>query len=353
MTSYSAIPTSPADVSISPDGQVEPQQQGARGILGRNRLTKLTAGLATGMVILAGVGKGVQSHLGATWESRWGTVEDPKVSIDPLFAASTFRPSTYREAATSLRDYIREELAQLPKPKSTAAAVLTPVSLEMPVATPVPPKQSFGAQSAEDLARTLVERTIGRPIPDSVRMQVGQVQIAGMGGFANSLTETATAEYCTVFPSDEANYYETVGTLAHEFGHLMFRYSEERFTSNAPWSGAAHSTSVREEAVAVLFRQVVAAQEPDPNIRFALGGNLQVMTERHLSGEKDYGLNEGAALCDAALTLADGDLIAAWNLLTTPGKLDPILYKIIEDNRALYHEVTALEENYSHAKYGK
>ena len=165
--------------------------------------------------------------------------------------------------------------------------------------------------------------------------------MAGIGGFANILTSDVTIEESTVFPSPRENYFEMVGITAHEVGHQTFRYAEERYLGWAPWNGASYETTVREEAVAVLFRALVGSQLSDPGERFLVIGNIQTLAEKHYEGKQDYGLNEGAALADAALTLYS-DPRQAYAAMTTPGPLDPALRAIIEENRTLYLEVKAL-----------
>jgi hypothetical protein len=197
---------------------------------------------------------------------------------------------------------------------------------------------------APDRARELIEALTGKKIPSNVTIILSDVGIEGMEGFANSLTSTITVNPCTVFEDPRANYFETVGCLGHEYGHLVFRLGEQQFASWQPWKGASHETSVREEAAAVLFRTLMGAQIEDPQERFFVAGSNTSLIGRHLRGDADYGISEGAALADAARTLYSAPY-AAYAAITTSGELDPALREIIRANGELRREAEELQKS--------
>ncbi|MBN8550630.1 MAG: hypothetical protein J0M12_15045 [Deltaproteobacteria bacterium] len=352
---------SPGDRTEVPSESNENASQAAPA---SHRGRKIATWTAVSAVALAGAGRVAEHAVVSNFEASWGTLESPRFTISET---ATLHPiSTYRERATELiesaRTWKKELLALDAKvgdlssisdletrrglartlyeknfgPYETVAAISNSEE-EVPggaLAKSETTKDPILQRPQQEVARELVETLVGQKLPEVLSFEVGDVPIEGIGGFANSLTSTATAEACNIFPSEEANYYETVGVLGHEVGHLVFGFSESKLDSWTPWNAATYGTRVREEAAAVAFRTLVGAQPDDPQTRFFVSGDTSRLIEEFMDGKLDYGLAEGAALADAAFTL-HSDPRAAYKAITTPGELDPALRTVIAANREL------------------
>lgn len=325
-----------SDVSADTDLTEEPSlaRSTKRGLL-RGALL----GTAAGALALGSAARIVQEQSAASSDALYGTLPSLRFSPSSETLVRSHAYDSFLAQNAYVRDFRLAKLAgdEIPPPN---LSITNNIGADQAIALP----SSYTPEEAERFARALIERTLGEPLPESVTLKVAPVIIPKANGFAESFRNTATAEFNDFFGDPEADFYETVGTLVHEVGHLIFPYRHGQLTSLTPWQGLSYETSVREEAVAILFRLTVASQIDDPQIRFSLGGNIETLIENHLLGISDYGANEGAALCDAALTLSDGDYLAAWKILTDPQDLDPVLYEIIQRNRELYLEIKNLRE---------
>ncbi len=321
----------------APDVSDNPRKSSEGPLQKHPRLTKVAIALGAGAVILGGAGRGLQVSLAKTWNQRWGNLENPHFGLQPNVPLHSYSQMTYSVMNSSYKELLLSKLHNISPtpPEAPITKKTTPSSIALP--------EEYSPQTSIELARALCESALGKKLPPSVTFTIDENSGSYISGTANSLSENVVANWSSTFPSDKANFYETTGTLIHEVGHLVFRLNEEKFTTLPFWEASSYETRVREEAVAILFRLSVAAQVSDPQARFFLGGNLESFVNQHLSGDTDYGFVEGGALCDAALTLTDGDFVQAWQMLTVPGELDPALYEIIEDNKRLSDEIKDLQ----------
>jgi hypothetical protein len=303
-----------------------------------------------------------QEQLAESWRQTWGTLESPRFRPDEtvkLHPIPTFQQNIggLRESLITNIEKLRASEAELdkldtkelnPDERTASRAAIRQSLFGSPQVGARSQSTAPGLPdcSPVEYAKQLVERALGTPLPEEMKIVLGDVGIHGMNGFANSYNSKITVESSQAFPSEWANYFETVGTTGHEIGHLIFRYAEERYCGWKPWEGFSYDVNVREEAVAVIFRALVAAQVDDPSERWAIAGNMQSHAELHYDGQADYGLSEGAALADAALTLYP-DPYQAFKALTVPGPLDPALYEVVARNREAQKEIAALTQEYS------
>lgn len=320
-----------------------------------------------GALVLAAVlgTRGAQLIVAGNIESTWGTLEQPRFGLAPnikFYEVPTFQQEmrawldaaqTQRAVLMELRNRVEAlelggrdatDLKQAVDLYEKHFGALVPISVVVEPAGETPPRAIATPPLKPELdrARELIESLTGAKIPANVTINLDDVGLSGMEGFANSLTSTITVNPCVVFSDPRANYLETVGCIGHEYGHLVFRYGEQQFASMQPWNGVGYETSVREEAAAVLFRTLLGAQISDPQERFYVSGSNSSLITRHLRGERDYGISEGAALADAARTLHP-DPYAAYAAITTPGALDPALREVIKANGELRREITELQ----------
>ncbi|MCB0353006.1 MAG: hypothetical protein KDD64_05750 [Bdellovibrionales bacterium] len=296
---------------------------------------RATVSISIGAIAIGAV-RYEQNQFDVASDAVYGSLDNPRFAPSPDVARQLAPYTTFAENMTSYRDALLAIRAG-----KKGETPLSFFNVGQNLITELP--SEYSPESAREFGRLLSERLLGQPLPGQVTLVIGEVGGHEIGGFANSWNDTATAEYCQVFKGADTNFFETTGTLVHEVGHLIFRFSEKQFVSISPWEGAQYESRVREEAAATLFRVMAAHQVSDSQARFALAGNVDTHIENFLVGRIDYGLNEGCALSDAALTASNGDFLHAWSMITTPGELDPILYDIIEHNRALFAEVQILE----------
>lgn len=194
------------------------------------------------------------------------------------------------------------------------------------------------------LARQLAESLLGKELPAKLKFQrvadwsAHEKAIFGdLAGLSDSFNSTVTTVIQASGRTARENSLQEAGTLTHEVGHQVYGGTESELDSWTPWRAVSREATVREEAVAVLFRQLCAAQIENADDRFVLSGDTYQMIAEHLSGQRDYGLLEGAALADAALSVFKSP-IEAFHHLASKDPLDPALYQVIEANRALLQQ---------------
>lgn len=357
-------PNSQAKIDAVPTGEGASEEH-HKDNFGLSKLSRY--GATTGALLLAAVlgGRTFQNVTADRLEADWGTVESPSIGLAPnirFYEITTFRNEisgwiemlrAERASLMEMRDAVDVLIKEGASPGRSSRAQeiyegkfgpLNPPEINSEFDYDLADRGSLPKNLKEERerARELIETLTGKKIPSSVIINLSDVGLDGIQGFANSFNSTITVNPCNVFPDPYANYLETVGCIGHEYGHFVFQYGEEQFASWAPWNGANYDTTVREEAAAVLFRTLMGATIEDPQERFLVSGDLSSLIYRHLRGEKDYGIAEGAALADAALTLHP-DPYDAYAAITTPGPLDPALREVVKANGELAREAAELE----------
>lgn len=331
---------------------------------------------ATGLAFVGASGLGVLRYLGRQFEQSYGTVSNPRYSPStsvPLAPAETLQRELLGDASAKGRIQVAQERgvvfdtleAELLAIKGLPLAQQSHRAIELcdahfaarTIRRESSPSSSSASRpgfaplniegrSAPEVARRLIEQVLGESLPTELVMKEGKPLGGSMGGIANPYTRAIT-----VTPPDDLHphwtprdrFLEAVGTYAHEVGHFIYpRYEQELFSGQI-WRAESAETRRREEAVAHVFRALVAAQLEDPSDRFRVGGDIPSIAARFYSGERDYGFIAGGALADAALTLYGGDYRMAFDALRSDEPLDSALDGIIERNQALHDELEVLE----------